>query len=155
MTDKEIIKAQEADIKNLLAELKVAKSENEALKNKPVLRTDYEFDRPYFRVQTGVIWCYRLVTVIFTKWRVSYGMNLTNRFYESFGVSTKDGSLLQGSGGNRSLTTCITGAELYKRLQRRIKIATNKGETATVSVLNKVIKTIEDAVAQRKDTFKL
>ena len=61
MTDKEIIAAQDADIKNLLAELKTLKesstAEIERLKALPnQFNSEYKFGDPYFRLYPHYIY---------------------------------------------------------------------------------------------------
>ena len=70
MTDKELIEAQEQDIRNLINTIRIRDDQIEAMKNSANnYGTDFKFDTPYFRVEKYYITCYRLVNIVFNKWQ--------------------------------------------------------------------------------------
>lgn len=157
MTDKEIIAAQDADIKNLLAELKTLKesstAEIERLKALPgQFNSEYKFGDPYFRLYPHYIYAYRLVNIVHSQWNNSYEPHTVNRFTEVFWINLDDGTINSYGGGNKALKV-ITYDDLKNRMLRRLKIATNKGDVADIAKWNRVLQAIDAGIAQHSNYF--
>lgn len=137
MTKEELIKAQEKDIEHLMSLLKVKNGEilslKESLQNNIQSKgtRKYQFDTPYFRIDAYGIHCYVMLAYEETHWQ-DKGIHDYYRFHDLFGFYLDDrqfGSLRHGYGGRRSLTTCISYAELMRRLGKRAK-QNHKGKGA-------------------------
>lgn len=148
MTDKELIEAQEQDIRNLINTIRIRDDQIEVMKNSANnYGTDFKFDTPYFRVEKYYITCYRLVNIVFHKWQKSMKSPAIDlRFSRCFALYLDDEKIYNNSGGNQVLRTCITWDELKERLLRRIKIATNKNDIKSVAHWNTVLLMLKEKV---------
>lgn len=146
MTDKELIEAQETDIRNLLNTIRIKDNQIEALTScVHSLGTEFKFDTPYYRLETNYITCYRLVNIVWHKWYKSQAEpELDLRFSQLFMISLKDLKVYRGGGGNRVLKTCISYEDLYKKLDRRKTIASNKNDINLSNKWDKTIQLIKD-----------
>ena len=148
MTDKELIEAQERDIRNLLNIIRekdeVIASSNSKSVNYP---TDYKFDTPYFRIDKYYITCYRLVNIVIHKWhKTMHEPGVEFRFNRIFYLRLENETVSNCSGGNQLLKSCITWDSLKEKLLRKMKIATNKNNTNEVAHLNKVLLLLKQKV---------
>lgn len=148
MTDKELIEAQEKDIRNLLNTIRLKDDQIEAIKNSAKnYGTDFKFDTPYFRLETGYITCYRLVNLVWHKWYMSQKEpTLDLRFSRCFMVDLDQENIINNQGGNQLLKTCISWDDLKNRLFRRLKTATNKGDSKEIAHWNNILKIIKQEV---------
>lgn len=141
MTDKELIEAQERDIRNLIDTIRIRDDQIEAMKNATRnYDTDFKFDTPYFRIDKYNITCYRLVNIVIHKWFKSMKEPAIDfRFSRCFQLQLKDELLYNCGGGNQALKTCITWDKLKEKILRKIKIAINKNDTNDLVHWNKVL----------------
>lgn len=148
MTDKELIEAQEQDIRNLINTIRIRDDQIEVMKNSANnYGTDFKFDTPYFRVEKYYITCYRLVNIVFHKWQKSMKSPAIDlRFSRCFTLNLNDEKIYNNPGGNQVLRTCITWDELKNKLLRRMKIATNKNDTKSVAHWNTVLLMLKEKV---------
>lgn len=143
MTDKELIEAQENDIRNLLSKLREKDEQLELAKNNALkYGVDFEFDTPYYRIDSYHITCYRLVNIVTHKWYLTSEPQSDVRFSEVFNIRLSDGKFFRGCGGNKALKTCITYRELESKLNRRYRIALSKCENDKANLLNDILKTV-------------
>lgn len=145
MTDKELIEAQERDIRNLINTIRIRDDQIEAMKNAAKdYGTDFKFDTPYFRLETGYITCYRLVNLVWHKWSMSMKEPVLDlRFSRCFMVDLDQENIINNQGGNQLLRTCISWDDLKNRLLRRLKIATNKGDLKEMTHWNNILKLVK------------
>lgn len=144
MTDKELIEAQEKDIRNLLNTIRLKDDQIEAIKNAAKnYGTDFKFDTPYFRLETGYITCYRLVNLVWHKWYMSQKEpTLDLRFSRCYMINLTTETVVNNQGGNQLLKTCISWEDLKSRLLRRAKVALNKGDTQGVAHWQSILQLI-------------
>ena len=152
----EQIKAQQEDIKTLVAALRCRdltisnlKEELEDSKNKnggklAVKDTVYHFDTPYFKIDAYGISCYAVLSYEETHW-MDHGVYPYYRFHDVFGIYLDDrqfGTTRTGYGGRRSLSTPISYADLMRRLGKRVK-SNHKGRgndyLTVMDTVNKMI----------------
>lgn len=145
MTDKELIEAQEKDIRNLLNTLRIRDDQIEVMKQSAKsYGTEFKFDTPYYRVETNYITCYRLVNIVWHKWYQSMKEPaLDLRFNRCFMVDLDQENVINNPGGNQRLKTCISWDELKSKLLRRMKIAAKKKDTKAVAHWNNVLKLLK------------
>lgn len=150
LTDKELIEAQEQDIRNLLAQLRLKDEEIDKVKQEHAnYGTNFKFDTPYFRLDSYYVSCYRLVNVVIYKWNKSAtAPGIDTRFSEVYAIRLSDLYEQHGTGGNRVLKTCISYDELMRKLERRVKIATNKNDLES---RNKYLKLIAKVQAKTSE----
>ena len=146
MTDKELIEAQEKDIRNLLNTLRIRDDQIEVMKQSAKsYGTEFKFDTPYYRIETNYITCYRLVNIVWHKWYKSMKEPaLDLRFNRCFMVHLSTEQVINNAGGNQRLKTCITWDELKNKLLRRMKIAANKKDSKAVARWNNIIKLLRE-----------
>lgn len=144
MTDKELIEAQEKDIRNLLNTIMIRDDQIEAMKNSAKsYGTEFKFDTPYYRVEANYITCYRLVNIVVHKWYLSMKEpSVDLRFSRCFMVDLDQENIINNAGGNSRLKTCVSWDELKNKLLRRMKIASNKQDSTAVAHWNNVLKLI-------------
>ena len=141
MTDKELIEAQERDIRNLIDTIRIRDDQIEVMKNASKnLGTDFKFDTPYYRLETNYITCYRLVNIVWHKWnRSMIEPALDLRFSRCYMVQLDQQHVINNTGGNQVLKTCISWEDLKSKLLRRAKIALNKGDAKGVAHILQLI----------------
>lgn len=146
MTDKELIEAQERDIRNLLNTVRLKNDQIETMKNAAKdYGTEFKFDTPYYRLETKYISCYRLVNIVWHKWHKSMiKPELDLRYSEVWSIRLSDKSKCTGYGGNRVLKSCISYEDLKAKLIRRAKIALNKGNATEVAHWTEVMQMIKE-----------
>ena len=146
MTDKELIEAQERDIRNLLNTIRIRDDQIEVMKNAAKnYGTDFKFDTPYYRLETNYITCYRLVNIVWHKWNRSMkDPALDLRFSRCYMIQLNKEQVINNQGGNQLLKTCITYDDLMSRLLRRSKIAVNKGNVQEAAHWTKIMQMIKD-----------
>lgn len=156
MTDKELIEAQERDIRNLIDTIRIRDDQIEVMKNAAKsYGTDAQFDVPYYRLETNYITCYRLVNIVWHKWHVSAkSPTLTLRYSQCYSIRISDAQVYDYSGGNRALKTCITYDDLMSRLLRRAKQALKKGDAKLVSHWNTLMNLVKSETNKCTAYFK-
>lgn len=144
MTDKELIEAQERDIRNLLNTIRIRDDQIEVMKNAAKnLGTDFKFDTPYYRLETNYITCYRLVNIVWHKWnKATKEPALDLRFSRCYMIQLNKQHVINNTGGNQLLRTCISWEDLKSRLLRRAKVALNKGDSQGVAHWQSILQLI-------------
>lgn len=158
LTDKELIEAQEQDIKNLTMKLNTLWSEITALKNKPDEEkiSGYKFGVPYFRIDKYGIYCYKLVAVVIARWRKDYPATIDTRFHEMFNIILSDTPQYNiVPGGTRKLTTCISLDSLVNRLNKRKDKAFKNGDFKTEDKYEQVLKLLKTHLSDFPQDFYL
>lgn len=153
MTDKELIEAQENDIRNLLASLREKDVLLEQYKDSIPDRSryKYKYDTPYFRIDSYNVYCYALCSFEEYHWE-NHGIYPYYRFTELFTYGLSDqyfGQQRNGVGGRRSFKTCISYDDLMKKLDRRVRI-NYKGKGSEYA---KLIKDIQNELIKYKTWF--
>ena len=145
MTDKELIEAQERDIRNLLNTIRIRDDQIEVMKNSAKdFGTEFKFDTPYYRLETNYITCYRLVNIVWHKWNKSMKEPaLDLRFSKCYMIQLDKEHVINNIGGNQLLKTCISYEDLKNRLLRRLKIASNKGDTKEMAHWDHILTLVE------------
>lgn len=156
MTDKELIEAQERDIRNLLNTIRIRDDQIEVMKNSAKnYGTDFQFDTPYFRLETDYITCYKLVNIVVRKWSIHSKEPIVDlRFSRAYMIHLKTKQVINNSGGNQLLRTCISWEDLKSRLLRRAKVALNKGDAEGVSYWNSILQLVTDETNKSTAYFK-
>ncbi len=144
MTDREIIEAQERDIRNLLNTIRIRDDQIEVMKNATKdYGTDFKFDTPYYRLETNYITCYRLVNIVWHKWNKSMKEPVLDlRFSRCYMVKLNNAQVVNNTGGCQLLRTCISWENLKSKLLRRSKIAFNKGDVKGVAHWQNILQLI-------------
>ena len=158
LTDKELIEAQEQDIKNLTIKLNTLWSEITALKSKPDEEriSGYKFGVPYFRIDKYGIYCYKLVAVVIARWRKDYPATIDTRFHEMFNIILSDTPQYNiALGGTRKLSTCISLDSLVNRFIKRKNKAIKRGDTKTESMCGQVLKLLKTHLSEFPEDFYL
>lgn len=158
LTDKELIEAQEQDIKNLTIKLNTLWSEITSLKQKSDEEklSGYKFGAPYFRIDNYAIYGYKLTNVVITKWNKKCSVNIDARFYQLFYITLSDTpQYTRVSGGTRTLSTCISLEALVNRLIKRKNKAIKRGDTKTESMCEKVIALLNTHLSEFSEDFYL
>ena len=158
MTNEELIKAQQEDIKTLINTLRLRDKQIACLNNtindmkyKPSATREYHYGMPYFRIDSYYIRCYALTNVDESRWE-SGNTYTTYRFHDTFGfrLDNQDfGAKTPGWGGRRTFTTCISYEDLIKKLDRRVRI-NYKGRGSEYS---KLIKDLQATLESNKNWF--
>lgn len=158
MTNEELIELQKKDIATLQAQRRFLAEQLATLKAQPKCsERKYEFDTPYFRLDSYGVYCYRLSQISEVKWGVNYEVYTDYRFSEIFSyilssyTSVSFGTFRNGGYGSRKFTTCISYDDLMKKLKRRARID-YKGKG---NQYRKLIDDINKSIAAHKDTFNL
>ena len=158
LTDKELIEAQEQDIKNLTIKLNTLWSEITSLKQKSDEEklSGYKFGAPYFRIDNYAIYCYKLVGVVMSKWNKKCSVNIDARFYQLFYITLSDTPQYTiTSGGIRKLTTCIGFETLVNRFIKRKNKAIKRGDTKTESMCEQVLDLLKTHLSEFPEDFYL
>lgn len=158
LTDKELIEAQEQDIKNLTIKLNTLWSEITSLKQKSDEEklSGYKFGAPYFRIDNYAIYCYKLVGVVMSKWNKKCSVNIDARFYQLFYITLSDTPQYTiTSGGTRTLSTCISLDSLVTKLNKRKDKAFKNGDSKTESMYEQVITLLNIHLSEFPEDFYL
>ena len=158
LTDKELIEAQEQDIKNLTIKLNTLWSEITALKNKPDEEriSGYKFGVPYFRIDKYAIYCYKFIAAVMSKWNKKCSVNIDARFYEMFQITLSDTPQYTIThGGNRKLTTCISLDSLVTKLNKRKDKAFKNGDSKTEDKYEQVLNLLKTHLSEFPEDFYL
>lgn len=158
LTDKELIEAQEQDIKNLTIKLNTLWSEITSLKQKPdeFKLSGYKFGAPYFRIDKYNIYGYKLTNVVISKWNHHSKVSIEARFFELFSISLSDTPQFnRHPGGSRKLTTCISLGALLNKLNKRKDKAFKNGDSKTESMYEQVITLLNTHLSEFPEDFYL
>ena len=158
LTDKELIEAQEQDIKNLTIKLNTLWSEITALKNKldEERISGYKFGVPYFRIDKYAIYCYKFIAAVMSKWNKKCSVNIDARFYEMFQITLSDTpQYTRTHGGNRKLTTCISLDSLVTKLNKRKDKAFKNGDSKTEDKYEQVLNLLKTHLSEFPEDFYL
>ena len=158
LTDKELIEAQEQDIKNLTIKLNTLWSEITVLRNKPDEEkiSGYRFGVPYFRIDKYSIYCYKLTNVVMSKWNKKCLVNIDARFYQLFYITLSDTpQYTRTPGGTRKLSTCISLNSLVTKLNKRKDKAFKNGDSKTEDMYEQVLNLLKTHLSEFPEDFYL
>lgn len=158
LTDKELIEAQEQDIKNLTIKLNTLWSEIISLKQKSDEEklSGYKFGAPYFRIDKYNIYGYKLTNVVISKWNKKCSVNIDARFYQLFYITLSDTpQYTRTPGGTRTLSTCISLDALVNKLIKRKDKAFKNGDSKTEAKYEQVLDLLKTHLSEFPEDFYL